>query len=116
MAADLLEASPVFRAAIEACAKALKPKGVNLMAEFARADGWSAPALAMAGLSATQARSLPAPLLDRMMLGGAVPAGSLAEHLEWHGSVGTQKTGRRLLERARACHGRPVRHPGAPRW
>ena len=66
MAADLLESSPVFRAAIEACAKALKPKGVDLMAEFARPEGWSAPALAMAGLSATQARSL-APLLGCMV-------------------------------------------------
>ena len=57
MAADLLESSTVFRAAIKACAKALKPKGIDLVGEFARPDGWSTPALAMVGLSATQASS-----------------------------------------------------------
>ena len=57
MAADLLESSPVFRSAVEACARALKPKGVNLMAEFSRPEGWATPALAMAGLSATQVHS-----------------------------------------------------------
>ena len=58
MAADLLESSRVFRSAIEACARALQPKGVDLMAEFSSPEGWSTPALAMAGLSAIQARSV----------------------------------------------------------
>jgi len=57
MAAELLESSPVFRGAIQACAAALTPHGIDLMAEFARTDGWSSPALAMAGLSALQARA-----------------------------------------------------------
>ena len=55
MAAELLEASPVFRASIAACAAALQRYGIDLLAEFGRADGWSTPALAMAGLSAVQA-------------------------------------------------------------
>ena len=56
MAAELVEASPAFRASIEACAAALQRYGVDLMAEFAKPDGWSTPALAMSGLSAVQAR------------------------------------------------------------
>ena len=55
MAAELLEASPVFRASIAACAAALQRYSIDLLAEFGRADGWSTPALAMAGLSAVQA-------------------------------------------------------------
>lgn len=58
MAAELVEASPTFRSSIQACADALKRYGVDLLAEFGRADGWSTPALAMAGLSAVQVRSL----------------------------------------------------------
>ena len=57
MAAELLDASPTFRASIAACAAALQRYGVDLLAEFGRADGWSTPALAMAGLSAVQARA-----------------------------------------------------------
>jgi len=57
MGAELLESSPVFRRAIQACAAALAPHGIDLLAEFGRADGWSSPALAMAGLSALQARA-----------------------------------------------------------
>ena len=56
MAAELVETSPAFRASIEACAAALQRYGVDLMAEFAKPDGWSTPALAMSGLSAVQAR------------------------------------------------------------
>ena len=59
MAAELVEASPTFRSSIQACADALKRYGVDLLAEFGRADGWSTPALAMAGLSAVQVRSFP---------------------------------------------------------
>lgn len=55
MAADLLGASAEFRAAVQECADALAPKGVDLMAEFARPGGWGAPALATVGLCATQA-------------------------------------------------------------
>ena len=56
MAAELVKASPAFRASIEACAAALQRYGVDLMAEFAKPGGWSTPALAMSGLSAVQAR------------------------------------------------------------
>ena len=55
MAAELLEGSPVFRASVAACAAALQRFGVDLLAEFGCTDGWSTPALAMAGLSAVQA-------------------------------------------------------------
>lgn len=71
MAAELLEASPVFRASIAACAAALQRYGINLLAEFGRADGWSTPALAMAGLSAVQARATPQHI---RMLGTCGPA------------------------------------------
>ena len=54
MAAELLADSPTFRASIEACVRALERYGVDLLAEFGRADGWSTPALTMAGLSAVQ--------------------------------------------------------------
>lgn len=56
MAAELLEDSPTFRASIEACAGALERYGIDLVAEFGRAEGWSTPALTMAGLSAVQVR------------------------------------------------------------
>jgi len=54
MAAELVEASPAFRASIAACARALERFGLDLLAEFGKPDGWSTPALAMAGLSAVQ--------------------------------------------------------------
>ena len=57
MAADLLESSSVFRAAIEECARALEPMGIDLVAQFACPDGWGVPALATVGLCATQASS-----------------------------------------------------------
>ncbi len=56
MAAELLADSPMFRASIAACAGALERYGIDLLAEFGRAEGWSTPALAMAGLSAVQVR------------------------------------------------------------
>ena len=54
MAEPLLETSPVFRRAVNACADALKPHGVNLLAEFGKEEGWKHPALAMVGLVAIQ--------------------------------------------------------------
>ena len=56
MAQPLLETSPVFRRAVNACADALKPHGVNLLAEFGKEEGWKHPALAMVGLVAIQVR------------------------------------------------------------
>ena len=57
MAAELVDASPAFRASIQACAGALQRYNVDLLAEFGKADGWSTPALAMSGLSAVQVRA-----------------------------------------------------------
>ena len=54
MAEPLLQTSPVFRRAVNACADALKPHGVNLLAEFGKEEGWKHPALAMVGLVAIQ--------------------------------------------------------------
>ena len=54
MAEPLLKTSPVFRRAVNACADALKPHGVNLLAEFGKEEGWKHPALAMVGLVAIQ--------------------------------------------------------------
>ena len=54
MAEPLLHTSPVFRRAVHACADALKPHGVNLLAEFGKEEGWKHPSLAMVGLVAIQ--------------------------------------------------------------
>ena len=54
MAKDLMVASPTFNAAVKACAAALTPFDVDLLAEFEAEDGWSTPALATAGLVAVQ--------------------------------------------------------------
>ena len=56
MGAPLLESSPVFRHAIHACAAALKPHRLDLLAEYAKEEGWRQPALAMVGLVAVQVR------------------------------------------------------------
>lgn len=58
MAAELLEDSPAFRRSIQACAGALQYYSIDLLAEFGRKDGWSTPALSMAGLCAVQVRLL----------------------------------------------------------
>ena len=55
MAQPLLRSSAVFRRAIEACAEAVRPVGLDLLAEFEAEGGWSQPALAMVGLVAVQA-------------------------------------------------------------
>ena len=54
MGAELLDSSPVFRAAIDACAAVLEPLGVHLHEEFRAADGWKRPKHAMVGLTALQ--------------------------------------------------------------
>jgi acyl transferase domain-containing protein len=59
MAQPLLRSSAVFRRAIQACAEAVAPHGLNLLAEFEAEGGWSQPAIAMVGLVAVQARGLP---------------------------------------------------------
>ena len=56
MAQPLLRSSAAFRCAIEACAEAVRPHGLDLLAEFEAEGGWSQPALAMVGLVAVQAR------------------------------------------------------------
>ena len=54
MGAELLDSSPVFRAAIDDCAAVLEPLGVHLHEEFRAADGWKRPKHAMVGLTALQ--------------------------------------------------------------
>jgi fatty acid synthase len=54
MGEPLLRSSSVFRHAVQACADALRPHGLNLMAEFGKDEGWKHPALAMVGLVAVQ--------------------------------------------------------------
>jgi hypothetical protein len=56
MAAPLLQSSAVFRHAIRACADALRPHNIDLLAEFGKEEGWKHPALAMVGLVAVQVR------------------------------------------------------------
>ena len=59
MGSPLLESSAAFRQAIRACAAALKPHRLDLLAEFGKEEGWRQPALAMVGLVAVQASSSP---------------------------------------------------------
>ena len=54
MTKDMLEFSPVYRAAVEECAAVLRPYAVDLMAEFASTEGFSDPTLAAVGLTAVQ--------------------------------------------------------------
>ena len=54
MTKEMLEISPVYRAAVEECAAVLRPYGVDLMAEFASTNGFSDPTLAAVGLTAVQ--------------------------------------------------------------
>ncbi len=61
MAEPLLRSSAVFLHAVRKCADALKPHGVDLMAEFGKEDGWKHPALAMVGLVAVQVCGWPCP-------------------------------------------------------
>ncbi|KAK9904717.1 hypothetical protein WJX75_001194 [Coccomyxa subellipsoidea] len=73
MAEPLLRSSAVFLDAVRKCADALKPHGVDLMAEFGKEDGWKHPALAMVGLVAVQIG-----LVDMLRKEyGVVPAGML---------------------------------------
>ncbi len=54
MAQPLLRSNAVFRRAVEACAEAVRPHGLDLLAEFEAEGGWSQPAMAMVGLVAVQ--------------------------------------------------------------
>ncbi|CAL8464659.1 g4194 [Coccomyxa elongata] len=73
MAEPLLLSSPVFLDAVRKCADALRTHNVDLMAEFAKEDGWKSPALAMVGLVAVQIG-----LVDMLRKEyGIVPAGML---------------------------------------
>ena len=56
MGEPLLHSSPAFRRAVHACAAALKPHGLDLLAEFGKEEGWKHPSLAMHGLVAVQVR------------------------------------------------------------
>lgn len=64
MAAELVQTSPAFGAAIQACAAAVQPFGMDLLGEFEREDGWSTPAAATVGLVAVQAGSALLQALD----------------------------------------------------
>lgn len=82
MAADLVHASPVFHKAVQACAAAVKPFGLDLLAEFDREDGWSHPAAAIVGLATVQVRMRKAcqvPVL-RATTSAAAPAFMCAQH------------------------------------
>ena len=56
MGRELLAASPAFRAGVQEGADALAPLGVDLMAEYAKPDGWSSPLMAAVGLTSLQVR------------------------------------------------------------
>ena len=43
MGEPLLQSSPAFRRAVHACAAALKPHGLDLLAEFGKEEGLEAP-------------------------------------------------------------------------
>ena len=54
MGRELLGASVAFKAGVQKCADALAPLGVDLMAEYAKADGWGSPLIAAIGLTSLQ--------------------------------------------------------------
>ena len=54
MGADLLAESAAFRGGVSACAAALKPHGLDLMAAYGREDGFSDPVMAAVSLIAVQ--------------------------------------------------------------
>ena len=56
MGAELLSTSAAFSASITACAKALKPFGVDLLGAFSEDDGFSSPIMGAVGLVAIQVR------------------------------------------------------------
>ena len=54
MGVDLLSESAAFRRGVMACAAALKPHGLDLMAAFSQEDGFSDPIMAAVSLTAVQ--------------------------------------------------------------
>jgi fatty acid synthase len=54
MGRELLRASPAFRAGVQACADALTPFGVDLMAAYEQDGAWDDPVLAGVGLASLQ--------------------------------------------------------------
>ena len=54
MGVDLLSESAAFRRGVTACATALKPYGLDLMAAFSQEDGFSDPIMAAVSLIAVQ--------------------------------------------------------------
>ena len=59
MAEPLLASSRVFGPRSAPGADALRPHNIDLMAEFAKEEGWKQPALAMVGLVAVQVHACP---------------------------------------------------------
>lgn len=82
MAEPLLRSSAVFLDAVRKCADALKPHGVDLMAEFGKEDGWKHPALAMVGLVAVQVNLAAESALQTLNCREGI---SHAEWLDWAG-------------------------------
>jgi hypothetical protein len=88
MGEPLLWSSSVFRRAVQACADALRPHGLDLMAEFGKDEGWNQPALAMVGLVAVQVRRLfnEQTCAVETVQGGIQSWEQLVLLIRWHGS------------------------------
>ena len=54
MAAELLQSSLAFRESMHACAKALAPYGLDLLAEMIDPEGWKSSAASASGLASVQ--------------------------------------------------------------
>lgn len=54
MAAELLQSSPAFRESMHACAKAVAPYGLDLLAEMVDPEGWKSSAASASGLASVQ--------------------------------------------------------------
>ena len=59
MAAELLQSSPAFRESMHACAKAVAPYGLDLLAEMIDPEGWKSSAASASGLASVQVLHLP---------------------------------------------------------
>ena len=54
MGRDLIAASPVFRASLEACAAVLTPLGIDLLGAYEADNGFDEPRTAAVGLASLQ--------------------------------------------------------------
>ena len=59
MAAELLQSSPAFKESMHACAKAVAPYGLDLLAEMVDPEGWKSSAASASGLASVQVPSCP---------------------------------------------------------